>query len=115
MSLFDTNLPRLDFSYNWNHKLNCTYFTTIRIANAEKFELGKRFEVYNKDMRLFVAEVVNYEELYLQHLKPVTAMLDTGYSLEETQKIIRKMYQKIDFSRQKIAVICFKKEVPSAG
>lgn len=33
-------LPTIDFSYNWNGKLNCNSFTTIRLANPNKYQIG---------------------------------------------------------------------------
>ena len=34
---FDT----INFSYNWNSKLNCSAFTTIRVKNDKKYRIGK--------------------------------------------------------------------------
>lgn len=34
------------FSYNWNNKLNCKAFTTIRLHSPERYFLGAKFNVY---------------------------------------------------------------------
>ena len=38
-------MKEIRFSYNWNNKLNCHSYTTIRIHNPSKYEINIR---YNK-------------------------------------------------------------------
>lgn len=91
-------MERLNFSTNWNKKLDCDRFSTIRLWNPAKHFIGKEVEVYDNSVTparykgRAVYTIVN--EFTLNQLKPAAAMLDTGYSLEETLNILRTMYRK---------------------
>lgn len=41
-----TTTRSIKFSYNWNQKLNCKAFTTIRIHNDGKYVVGEIYNVY---------------------------------------------------------------------
>lgn len=91
-------MERLNFSHNWNKKLDCDCFSTIRLWNPAKHFEGKEVEVYDNSTtpgrykgRAVYAIV---SEFTLNQLKPAAAMLDTGYSIEETRNILRTMYHK---------------------
>lgn len=91
-------MERLKFSHNWNKKLDCDCFSTIRLWNPEKHFEGKEVEVYDNSVnpprfkgRAIYAIV---SEFKLNQLKPAAAMLDTGYTLAETLNILRTMYYK---------------------
>jgi hypothetical protein len=77
----------LNFSTNWNNKLGCNCFSTLR---KKIFNIGDKIEVYLKNNFQFIVEVVYvYRDITLSD--PI-CYLDTGYDLESTNKIIRKMY-----------------------
>lgn len=108
-------MERLNFSTNWNKKLDCDIFSTIRRWNPAVHYVGKEVEVYDNSVtparykgRAVYAIV---SEFTLNQLKPAAAMLDTGYSLDETLNIIRTMYKNkvTDFARQPFAYIILKK------
>ncbi|MBF7091118.1 hypothetical protein IUY40_06160 [Flavobacterium sp. ALJ2] len=42
-------MEKLEFSTNWNNKLDCKCFTTIRIFNPAKHFRGNQFEVFCKE------------------------------------------------------------------
>lgn len=105
-------MEKLEFSTNWNNKLDCKVFSTIRIYNASKHYKGNKFEVYLKKQPKGKAEILGYIQTYLKDLTDYVCYLDTGYSQEETTEIIKKIYPKIDFERQYIAVILLKKIEP---
>lgn len=101
----------LFFSYNWNNKLDCRAFTTIRLFNPGKHVVGARFRVMlkrteNKGQVTLTA----VKPFLLEQLNPFIAFLDTGYSVEECRNIIEKMYPKIDFKTKRLALILLVKE-----
>lgn len=87
---------QLNFSTNWNGKLMCEYFTSIRLHNPRKFAVGNKFDVYLKGAYMGVHEVVGHKRLTVETISEWIALLDTGYPLVECQNIIRTMYKKID-------------------
>jgi len=93
---------RLDFSHNWNNKLGCKYFTTLRLSG--RFAIGDRVEVWFKDAFLGVAEVLDKKRLASPaQINEWVAGLDTGYSADETRNILARMYRDVtDWSNQPV-------------
>lgn len=83
---------RLDFSYNWNNKLDNKCFSTIRIFN-KKYSIESIFDVYLKDNFLYTAKVKFEKSFFMDQLNEPMSLLDTGYSKNETLDILRKMYK----------------------
>lgn len=108
-------MERLNFSTNWNRKLDCDTFSTIRLWNPEKHYQGREVDIYDKSVSPpRFKGVGRYElvsEFTINQLKPAAAMLDTGYTLEETQNMIRTMYHKTvpNVETQPLAYIIIKK------
>jgi uncharacterized protein YqfB (UPF0267 family) len=99
----------INFSYNWNNKLQCNYFTTLRLLNHSKYQLGKTVEIYLNGVKQFNAEIINTKEIYFENLNSYIAGIDTGYSLNETKNILLKMYPNVDFTKQSLMLILLKK------
>jgi hypothetical protein len=91
-------MEHLNFSTNWNKKLDCDVFSTIRLWNPPKHFEGKEVDIYDNSVNparykgRCKCEIVS--EFKLNQLKPAAAMLDTGYDLAETINILRTMYYK---------------------
>ncbi|MDP3914357.1 MAG: hypothetical protein Q8R96_11560 [Bacteroidota bacterium] len=108
-------MERLNFSTNWNKKLDCDTFSTIRLWNPEKHHEGREVDIYDKTTNPPRFKGRGKYELVskfkLHQLKPAAAMLDTGYSLEETLTTLRTMYFKTipDLENQPFAYIIVKK------
>ncbi len=91
-------METLNFSTNWNRKLDCDVFSTIRLWNPAVHYEGREVRIWDKSSStprfkgLGRYEMVS--EFRLHQLKPAIAWLDTGYSLEETKSIIRTMHYK---------------------
>lgn len=94
----ESNLKTLKFSRNWNQKLLCPCFSTIRLHNPQKYLLYAQYEIISevkKDPVLIgVAQLVYIKLFKLAQINDAMGYLDTGYSAKETQKIIEKMYAK---------------------
>lgn len=83
----------LNFSTNWNNKLNCRCFTTIRLHNPKKYFIGAVFSVFLKGILKGRAEVIGVKICTIKDISEYVARLDTGYSAEECQKMLREMYK----------------------
>lgn len=105
-------MNKLEFSANWNNKLDCKCFTTIRIYNPTKHYKGATFEVFFKNQYKSKVAVLSVGIIKINDLTDYICYLDTGYSKSETFEILRKMYPRIDFDKQHLAVVLLKKIEP---
>lgn len=102
----------LKFSYNWNKKLDCKAFTTIRLS--DKYKIGDECQILlqvgkNKIAEIKgVAVILDIREFALDSLNSFIAHIDTGYSVDECRKIIMRMYPDADWSTQKLKLILLK-------
>lgn len=81
----------LDFSHNWNRKLDCDYFTTLRISG--RFTVGEWVFIYLKSNHLGRGLIVDKKKLTISQLNTFICGLDTGYGVEETKRILATMYK----------------------
>lgn len=87
------------FSCNWNGKLNNRAFTTIRIHNPKKYTVGKTYNIELNGKPNGEAKLYEIRVLPLSHLNNFICYLDTGYSRDETLKILQRMYKHLDLNR----------------
>ncbi len=80
------------FSYNWNKKLYCNFFTTIRLHNPKKYWIGSIHRIFLKAEDLGTAKIVQVKTIRLEEIDSFTASLDTGYNAASTRALFRKMY-----------------------
>ena len=89
-------LEKLEFSYNWNGKLGCNCFTTIRLSG--RFEPGQIVEIWqkkNQSSDVFHGKAVVVDKKALANIDAISnwvAMLDSGYGAYEFRNIMRRMY-----------------------
>lgn len=83
----------INFSTNWNNKLCTNKFTTIRLS-ATKYKKECYYEVFLGNERIGVVKVLEVIRFHATQLPRITANLDTGYTKEETLRIISTMYKK---------------------
>jgi hypothetical protein len=86
-------MNRITFTTNWNKKLDCSAFTTIRLED-QIYQKGKNFEVFEKGHLKGVFCIVHLSVFKLNQLSEAMAYLDTGYNKEKTTNIIKKIYDK---------------------
>jgi hypothetical protein len=83
-----------NFSTKWNNKLECDYFTTLRVSDRHK--VGDTGLITLKNQPLFIGEIIAKNELKLDAQPSpyldLIAYLDTGYKWVDTVSIIKKMY-----------------------
>lgn len=87
-------MKEITFSYNWNNKLECNCFTTLRLHNPTKYRENEIYRVTHKD-RFFYVTIVKINVIKFHQINDFTSHIDTGYSRKECQNIIKKMYKKV--------------------
>lgn len=105
-------MEKLTFSTNWNSKLECNCFTTIRLYNLAKHFQGNQFEIFLQKKFKSKALVLGTVITKLDKLSDYVCYLDTGYNKEQTKEIFRKMYPHIDFKQQKICILLLQRIEP---
>ena len=102
-------LQDLKFSSNWNNKLECKCFTTIRPFRADRYRIGEFVRVVLNGKFLFNAEIVHFYPLNLSQISETLAHVDTGYNAADCCDIIRKMYKLKPDQDMKLMVITAKR------
>ena len=99
----------ITFSTNWNNKLSCKYFTTLRMSN--RFQIGQTYDVVNSKLDTFQVVVIDKRRIMMDQINPFIAGIDTGYTVEETKKILTTMYKNkgVDFDRDPLYLYLLKK------
>lgn len=102
-----TDMDCINFSHNWNNKLDCRAFTTLRLFDPENHRSGRVLFVRGKDKDYGAHEIKDVRVITLDRVNEFIAYLDTGYCAAETQKLIKTMYKNknIDWATQKLALI----------
>ena len=108
-------MDKLIFSYNWNNKLSCDYFTTLRLHNKVMYYTGNVFSVHLKKgrdiPRVCDAVVIKVLVLNFNQINEYIAGLDTGLNVKECKELIMKLYDNsdIDWSTQWLNFVLLKK------
>lgn len=89
-------MNKINFSYNWNNKLGCNVFTTLRLHNPNKYKKGETYQIFLKDEDMGSCEIVGIMTIPFGGITEFSARLDTGYSLKECRKIIKRMYKHVE-------------------
>ncbi|HRO70899.1 MAG TPA: hypothetical protein PK951_10980 [Chitinophagaceae bacterium] len=95
----------IPFSYNWNNKLDCQAFTTVRIYNPAKHIPGIQVNPILKGQSKAMSTLVAVKPFFLKNVNPFIAFLDTGYDVENFKHIVRNMYPAIDFEQKQLALL----------
>jgi uncharacterized protein YqfB (UPF0267 family) len=95
----------INYSYNWNKKLDCQAFTTIRLRQDKKYQVGTTYQVQLNNKALCWVKIIAIKHFKLIHLNDFMAFIDTGYNCQETIKIIQKMYPNKDWNTQQLSFI----------
>ncbi len=95
-------MQKLTFTTNWNNKLNCDNFTTLRLSG--RLNVGDLVEVVDRGVSKGMYKILDRRRLEnIEKINDWMARLDTGYPAEETKAIIKRMYKDIkDWDRQPI-------------
>ena len=99
---------QLKFSYNWNNKLDCNYFTTLRLS--DRFNIGDKVRIFLKQENKGTGIIIDKKAIMLNQINNFIAGIDTGYTVEETKNILKRMYKNVDWECQDIYLYLIKKE-----
>jgi hypothetical protein len=92
----------IDFSHNWNSKLCCQYFTTIRPRNDHKYILGGTYRLtYKKAKELGPGVIMLISHFTLAQISDAIFLLDMGYPPDECRKLLLTMYKNYNFDWDK--------------
>ena len=91
-------MQNLIFSYNWNNKLDCKAFTTLRLHNPKKYYPGAEFDVWLNEKgkeqapkgRAITQAVKTFDA---DQINDFIAFLDTGYNRAQCIQILQRMYK----------------------
>ena len=96
-------METIKFSVNWNKKLDCDFFTTIRLSN--RFNIGDFVMIECKGIESKVGEIMTKHTTVIEKLTDLVCYQDTGYNKMTTIGLIKKMYGSIDnWETQKIYI-----------
>lgn len=100
---------KLDFSYNWNGKLNGKAFTSIRLWNEGKYEVGNEYEIRLGNTKKGTARLISLKRIRLNQINDYIALLDTGYQVDECREMLKTMYKNkhINWETQFLAYCLF--------
>ena len=108
-------MKTLNFSYNWNNKLNCKSFSTVRIENPSKYVLIDEYQIIlttspkKEPVNFGVARLQSINSFYLHQVTPAVSFLDANLPVIDFIELVQKMYKNsnIDFKKQKISFLVF--------
>jgi len=94
-------MNKIKFTKNWNNKLDCDIFSTIRKSTPSKYKyymknLYKYFEVELAGHVVTAVKLIYVKKLKWQDIPPYLLMLDTGEeNFEKIIKIFKSFYGRI--------------------
>jgi len=99
----------IKFSYNWNNKLHCTYFTTLRLRNDRKYQKGRNYRITVKGETIGEAIIQEIRHFKINQLNDYITGIDMGYDSRTGVEIIKKMYATVSWEDQELSFILLKK------
>jgi hypothetical protein len=87
-----TTQGKINFTRNWNGKLNAAFFTSIRNTN-NMYILGCNYEVWCNNNFITRAKCIEKIVLPVTDIPNYTLMLDMGLAPAEARAYLAKMYQ----------------------
>lgn len=101
---------RLDYSHNWNNKLDSPVHTTIRLSG--RFKVGDLIQEFLNGQPKGYVKVIDKRRVLLSTINDWIAGLDTGYSREETIRMVKTMYKnkEVDFDRTPVYLYLLKRQ-----
>lgn len=97
----------LEFKYNYNNKLRCKVFTSLRLPNP-KLRVGAKFDITLGGYRKGLAKIISVDRIRGGELKLEQAKIDTGFNVIETMQILKNLYKDrpcIDWETQELVLL----------
>lgn len=84
----------IKFSTNWNGKLNNHYFTTIRLSNPRKYQVGKDYAIELRQViQKHPVQLISKKTFTLDKINDFIAYIDTGYPPDKAKEMLCNMYK----------------------
>lgn len=114
-------IKKLKFSQNWNNKLSCNSFSTVRLWNSKKYQL---IDVYQIILQRSVtgqfvdfgyARLQSISSFFLDKVSPAVTFLDANLDTIEFIQLIKIMYKNknINWNYQKLGFYVFQFLTPA--
>lgn len=87
----NNQIQDLEFSSNFNNKLSCPCFSTLRVSG--RFSVGQRVRVCLKTKVMGYAVCRYRRQISFGAINDAMAFLDTGYNAEKCRSILFNMYK----------------------
>jgi len=100
----------INFSCNWNKKLDCNYFTTIRQYNLSKYEVGRRYVIKLKNVPISVCKIIEMYTTTVRDMSELLTRLDAGMSKEDMRVMLNRMYHGLIEDKTLFMVLLLQKE-----
>lgn len=100
----------IEFADNYNNKLYCDIFTTIRLKSP-KYKVGELYRIQHKKKHHCVAQILQTITYKLNEIPTTLTLIDCGLDYIQTAQLIANLYTKlnIDWSKQQLQFIHLKK------
>lgn len=99
-------MPSIKFNRNYNNKLNCNSFTTIRL-HSDQFCKGLNYTIMLGKKNYGVATLKEKRTLRLDQLNEFISHVDAGIGLDEFAELIKTFYdsKNIDWRTQELDLL----------
>lgn len=102
-------MPILEFSKNWNRKLDCDHYTTIRLDNPA-YRKNELYTVWLNRQNHHRAVCIDRRTLKLSQVNDWIAILDSGMNKSEFIDLMFSIYAKIpDLENRDFCLLLMKK------
>lgn len=92
-----TIVKEFNFIENFNNKLDCNLFSTIRLHDDSR-KIGDKYVILLNRVVKGLAILNNIKTLTLKELDDFTCLIDTGSDKDETIKLIQSIYSERDIN-----------------
>ena len=83
-------MTQIKFSHNWNNKLNCTIFSTIRKSKDYWYtQQNKPIEIMLNGVSMGTATLYKLIVLKFKDIRPATIEIDTGMEYNKALKLFK--------------------------
>jgi len=89
-------MKTISFNLNWNCKLYCNVFSTLRPRDDEKYQLDEVYQILLKGNDMGEAKAVMIKHFKLSMMTEAIALIDTGYTKQRAIEIIATLYPNIE-------------------
>ena len=106
-------METISFTHNWNNKLYCRSFSTVRIENPIKYRLHQEYRIFLNQVKgkppidRGVAVLRHIEYFNLFDVNPAVCYLDANLNKETFIKLVLTMYKNsgIDFNTKRMSFL----------